>query len=460
MRDVDFLFVYEVRNREMDAVCLVGAYLEEKGYRVGYINTWDSLYHFQRRYDASVVILSACYDDKTYRYFTGHARSFEKAVNLQWEQVLMNGVTRENAKTDWDFSGEMPAETRHICWGENNRQYLMRRYGFPENNLRVCGYLPLDFYRPEFRNATMKREALFTKHGLDPAKRTVLFISSFADLGKPAAEQAVLADDGLDEAENIRLQNTSQRIILDWFRRLAAEEKDLRIVYRPHPAEADNAALRQCEKEISNFHVIGEESIRNWIMNCDILCNWKSTSMIETFAAGKKTLILHPTEIPFALNMPFFREGHYRAVHTYEELLAGIQEEDAEYPMEKEQLLQFYSITDEPAYRRVGDELIRTLEDSGYHSRDLNRKHSDLYVLAGVAKNRVIAGVSGGLYRTLNRFPRRGGSRSPLSRLRARCEHYDYYVRKARQNRMPKEEWRARVDLFREMIRKDMAKDI
>ena len=46
MREVDFLFVYEVRNREMDAVCLVGAYLEEKGYRVGYINTWDRLYHF------------------------------------------------------------------------------------------------------------------------------------------------------------------------------------------------------------------------------------------------------------------------------------------------------------------------------------------------------------------------------------------------------------------------------
>ena len=34
MRDVDFLFVYEVKNREMDSICLVGAYLEEKGYKL------------------------------------------------------------------------------------------------------------------------------------------------------------------------------------------------------------------------------------------------------------------------------------------------------------------------------------------------------------------------------------------------------------------------------------------
>ena len=39
VKDVDFLFIYEVRNREIDSVCLLGAYLETRGYRVGYINT-------------------------------------------------------------------------------------------------------------------------------------------------------------------------------------------------------------------------------------------------------------------------------------------------------------------------------------------------------------------------------------------------------------------------------------
>ena len=31
IRDVDFLFTYEVRNRELDSICLLGAYLEKKG---------------------------------------------------------------------------------------------------------------------------------------------------------------------------------------------------------------------------------------------------------------------------------------------------------------------------------------------------------------------------------------------------------------------------------------------
>ena len=170
VEDVDFLFIYEVRPREIDSICLLGAWLETQGYKVGYINTWDTMYHWHPEYRAKVAVLSACYNTPAYDYFTGHALSFEKVVNLQWEQVLMNSVAYSKVQTIWDFDGKAK-EIRHVSWGENNRQYLQKKYGLGDDKMRVCGYLPLDFYRPELRGATMAKEQLFAKYGLDPGEK-------------------------------------------------------------------------------------------------------------------------------------------------------------------------------------------------------------------------------------------------------------------------------------------------
>lgn len=448
VQDVDFLFIYEVRNREIDSICLLWAYLESKGYKLGLINTWDSTYNFHPEYRAKVAVLSACYTDEAYAYFTGQALAFDKVVNMQWEQVLMNGATHGSGQTDWDFSGEIPARTRHVCWGEDNRDYLMKRYGFPAENLRVCGYLPLDFYREEFRETTEKREPLFTRFGLDPAKKTVLFISSFADLGKPVSDMAILQNEGQDEWENIRVQEKSQKAILDWFRRLGKENPELQIVYRPHPAEANNPELNACEAEVPGFHVINKESIRNWILNCDILCNWKSTSMIETYVSGKQTLILHPEEIPFNFSMPFFEKGHYRAVTTYEELAAGIRAENAEYPIEKDKLLRFYSVTDQPAYERTGQFLIDTLEDPDYHSPDIGGHAS--------AKGRILihrpqARLAAGKAKLCYRLRQMRGGEIPEN-VQEDYRHHTYYEQKMRQNRISGRELREKVDAYKRMM--------
>ena len=153
-----------------------------------------------------------------------------------------------------------------------------------------------------------------TRYGLDPNRKTLLFISSFAEAGKPLAEAAVVDGDEEESRENIRMQEKSQEILLDWFRQLLRDEEGLQIIYRPHPAEAKNPEFLKRAREIRDFHVIQQESIRNWIMNCDILCNWQSTAMIELYAAKKKSLILRPIPIPFKRAMPIFDEGHFPAV--------------------------------------------------------------------------------------------------------------------------------------------------
>ena len=71
----DILFTYEVRNRELDSICLLGAYLEKKGYRVGYINTWDSMYHWTPEYRAKVIVVPACYTSERSTWTTSAQRT-------------------------------------------------------------------------------------------------------------------------------------------------------------------------------------------------------------------------------------------------------------------------------------------------------------------------------------------------------------------------------------------------
>ena len=451
-RDVDFLFIYESRNREIDSICLLGAYLENKGYRVGYINSWDSMFHWRPEYRTKVLLLSACYSDNGYAWFTGEALEFEKVINLQWEQVIMNGVAESKGINDWYFRGEA-LKNRYVCWGENNQEYLHKRFGIGTGQTRVCGYLPLDFYRDNLRDATMKREELFSRYGLDPARKTLLFISSFAEAGKPMSDAAILDEDE-DEQEsrdNVALQETSQRMILEWFRQLAADEEGIQIVYRPHPAEANNPKVLRYAREVPNIRVIPQESIRNWIMNCDILCNWQSTSMIELYTTGKRTLILRPQEIPHKRAMPIFEDGHFTAVTTYEELLAGIREEHPDFPVEKEKLLRFYSITDQPAYERVGQYLIDTLEDPDFHSRDIGSHSTPKGRILHRAQQRVNT-VKAKAVHGLYSFFRGDPDSEKGKKIEEDYVQCTYYEKQMRQNRISQKELREKIDSYKRMI--------
>ena len=413
------------------------------------------MFHWRPEYRTKVLLLSACYSDNGYAWFTGEALEFEKVINLQWEQVIMNGVAESKGINDWYFRGEA-LKNRYVCWGENNQEYLHKRFGIGTGQTRVCGYLPLDFYRDNLRDATMKREELFSRYGLDPARKTLLFISSFAEAGKPMSDAAILDEDE-DEQEsrdNVALQESSQRMILEWFRQLAADEEGIQIVYRPHPAEANNPKVLRYAREVPNIRVIPQESIRNWIMNCDILCNWQSTSMIELYAAGKKSLILRPKEIPFQRAMPIFEEGHFTAVKTYEDLLAGVRAEHPAFPVEEDRLLRFYSITDRAAYERVGQYLIDTLEDPDYRSRDIGghatAKGRILHRVLRKA-NTAKATAARGIYRLL-----RGNPDTPRGqKIEENYVHYRYFVQMMRQNRTSRRELREKIDAYKGMIQKN-----
>ena len=92
MKKVDFLFVYDVKNREYDNLCLLSCELRRRGYTVGYQSFWYCTTHLNYpHYQPKVAAVATCYKDAVYRTFTSFAGQFEKVVNLQWEQIPRTG---------------------------------------------------------------------------------------------------------------------------------------------------------------------------------------------------------------------------------------------------------------------------------------------------------------------------------------------------------------------------------
>lgn len=379
LRQVDFLFVYDVKNREYDNLCLLGAELKRRGYRVAYQSFWHSYTHLlYPRYKTHVAAIATCYKDTVYRAFTGFVGSFEKVVNLQWEQIPPNstleGESAEQwAQSEWNASGVLQHHVRYVSWGEVNRKRLIDIVGVEPQNICVAGYVTLDFYRPEFKGFFIPRKTLFGKYGLDPAKQTVLFISSFVFVNMPKlnSRSPLMSDSAADAFR--RASEDSQQVFLGWAKRILSEPggESLQIIYRPHPSEMANPVLAVMQKELRGFFVLPQESIKHWLRACDVVYNWNSTTAIESLYSGTPSFVLRPVPMPHSCQMPIFTGTSF--VETYDQFVYTLRHAQnpyvqKRYGMDLALLNSFYHVTDTPAYVQVCDFLEETLCDNGFRS--------------------------------------------------------------------------------------------
>lgn len=359
-RNTDFLFVYEVKARELENICLIAAHLQKSGYSVSFLNSWDCLQNPAKLLQTScrVVVISAGYNTDVIEYFANHTGGYNYIVNLQWEQ-LMTSDAAYSKDYIWYFKG-LAHSIAHISWGPWNYDRLTRFCGIPEENVSVCGSVALDFLRPNLLPLLMDREELFAPYGLSQYKKISLFISSFTLIDLPEEEKAGVAKarniDGMEE-----FSRRSQQQILDWFLHFLKDHPEQAIIYRPHPAEANNPGLHRLAQMHTNFYVIGEHSIKHWIKNCDMMYTWFSTSLGEIWAAGKSCAILRPAP---------WRDGQDLVVHenadfvtTYEQF-EQIQSSDAyHFPMPEQEIHRFYAVDpQELAASKAARTLIACLE--------------------------------------------------------------------------------------------------
>ena len=372
MKKVDFLFIYEVRNRELENICLLAAELEKRGYTTAFVNSWYASSNVIPDYEAEVVVVSACYSSNTYTFFTKFVTSFKKVVNMQWEQILHNGYVESPGTTSWDFWGES-LKTRHVCWGENTKNRLMAKFGVPEEFLRVCGCIPLDFYRSEFRGRFIPREKLFRDNGLDTEKTTMLFISSFSFTSLPLNTRPKSSVDFSDvHAKSVV---DSQKEIAAWMEKACREYPDIQFIYRAHPAEAQAEFLLNLERENKNFFCLSKEPIKHWIMACDKIYNWTSTAAAEVYVSGKQSFVVEPVPLDHRVTYRLFE--NIDSIKDYDSFKASLELPlDAKaQPVDDALMNECYNQTDVPNYKRVADMMVETFHSTTYKSENYN-KHS------------------------------------------------------------------------------------
>ena len=348
---LDFLILYEHTVREYESDLLLKLELERRGYTAEIRQLLDrkKLKYFTWK-KPKVLISSCMYDNEAINsHVYNNIGRCDKIVNLHWEQMLSD--TQEAA--DWFNMNGNAKKCVQTCWGRRTADRLIA-HGMEAKNTPVTGAVMMDFLRPEFAGYFKSKEALCAEHGLDPAKKLHLYISSFGYASMTDAEVKELSEmAGTDFSGFAATNRVSMAQTLDWFDRYLSEHPEVELVYRRHPSEWNSPALAELAKKRPNFHVIFSDSVKQWIVAADSISIWMSTAIAEVYMAGKSCHILRPVPIEHEYDPVIYKGAHY--VTSYEEFCAAMAEGFPPFPIQREVIEGYFDPSPVPAYRRMAD---------------------------------------------------------------------------------------------------------
>lgn len=349
---LDFLILYEHIVREFENNCLIMAELRRRGYTVELMQLMSCKklkYFFHKK--PKVIVTSAMYDNETLNSFVyNNVGKLQKVVNLHWEEVL----SREQEESDFYSLKENAAKCTHICWGESAKKRIVKN-GVPEKNAVVTGAVQLDFLLPQFAGYYRPKKKLSEDFGLDYDKNWILYISSFSCASMDDSEiEELNAMTDLDFWGFRQVGNRSMKATLDWFDRLLIDRPDTLLIYRPHPSEWESEPLKNMIKKHSNFKVITDSSVKEWVLVCDKIFTWMSTSIAEVFYSNKTCIVIRPEPL-YSDYDPVIYES-CDAVDNYEELISRFDKEFLPFPINGEIIEEHYDFDiKKPAYIRICD---------------------------------------------------------------------------------------------------------
>ena len=359
----DFLITYEIKNREIENICLLKRELERRGYTVKICNMYSTFFETPKPDDAEVAVVSEYYFPHEKYYVASHLNKVKKIVVLRWEQVF-NNSNEENPNSTNSIK-EWGRDAVHIAWGPFPAKRMTNEWKVPKENVKLTGQITLDFLRGKLINYYDDKETVFRRHNLPLDKRANLFISSLA-MSEMHDKQI---DDDIQDVDNFKkfmdITKRTQKELLNWFERILDENPDDIIIYRPHPVEKDTLLLKEYEKKLSRLFVIGEESVKQWILICDKIYNWISTSIAEVYSAGKGCTMLRPVSIPKENDMKIYNNTNF--VTTYDDFKTVFNENNQGFNVPIENIKQYYFIDDEKySYELICDVLEDVYKNDKY----------------------------------------------------------------------------------------------
>lgn len=341
---VDFVFVYEVKNRELQGIALLGYELLRRGYSVAYVNTWHELDRVNNhKYKAKVAVVFEAYNTAVTNFALSFIDSCDNVVNMQWEQILNDNCLRPGSV--YVLNGKAN-DVYHLSWGIKNKTHLTEYCGIPEDKVKMVGHVGLDFVREEFDGFYRSRDALLKEYGIRPEKKIILFLATFPSLD--------ITSPGMNtDVDFYNLKRKSQKEIIHWMRRYSDQHKEVTFIYRPHPTEQISTTLKDMCGE--SIRIIKDYSVQQWIKIADYILNWWSTSLADIYAAKRGCLILRPYEMIKKHEYYYLETAN--KIQTYEKFAKQIESEPG-FPIKKGVFEQHYFMDEnEPTYMKIVKEL-------------------------------------------------------------------------------------------------------
>ena len=173
MIKLDFLFIYEHKVRELENLCLMKCELDNRGYRTKIVYIDDAINAIADRpiYHAKVICTMACYDNYTLFWHTKEFVTFDKVIDLQWENIVYpKDEQREGAYKNYLGIGK---EVVHVSWGSQNVERLLEAAHLDEKKVKLTGHVGMDFLRAPLSRYYLSKEELFTKYDLPIDKQMI-----------------------------------------------------------------------------------------------------------------------------------------------------------------------------------------------------------------------------------------------------------------------------------------------
>ena len=370
MKEIDFLIIYEHKNREFESIALLKHELVRRGYTVEFFS-FDEYHNVKKRRrlfnNVKIAIMPSLYHDEEIQTFVyGVAGRVKNIVNLRWEQIFSR-ATEENL--DYYVYPKGNAKyAYHCCWGEKPRQMLMDT-GVDEDKLFITGPIQMDFVRKDFNGFYLSRAELFDEFGIDKDRECILFISSFAisSMDKWTLEWLYSQYEGVELEElkkYLTVEAGSRNTIVEWLKKIASLNK-CTIIYRPHPAEANTELIEQL-KMIDNIKVISDYNIKQWILACDQVYTWNSTSLTEASVAGVPCAVLRPAPLSYNDEYPIY-DG-FPVIKTFEEFKNHYESgsiDGSAYLLDSEKTSEYLSVNPTiPSYIRTSNVMEEAIKDT------------------------------------------------------------------------------------------------
>lgn len=365
MKQLDFLFIYEHKVRELENLCLMKYELDRRGYKteIIYINDAENALSPKILYKTKVLCTMACYHNKTLRWHVKDFIEFEKIIDLQWENIVYpKDEHRVGAYKNYHGIGK---DVVRVSWGKQNETRLLETAQMDPEKVKVIGHVGMDFLRYPLSRYYISRKELFDKYGIEQGKKVILFASPY--YGDNLSQQYI--DDmcnrfGDNWVDYYHFMCESQKIVLKWFEQLCTENKDTIIIFRPHPGHPSLMADAMAEK-YENFKVIGSESVKQWIVSCDKVFTGNSSVVVEAFFAKKDCQLLFPLETTDGFELKLIEDS--TKIRTYSEFEKAVGENNNPFPTPRESIEEIYLVDwKEPSYIKFANMAEEVLNSNYY----------------------------------------------------------------------------------------------